>query len=85
MSVHLRAHTGMRASQHQPSQLLPGATGRPPAGTELRGCRPWSESATASPPGTCWGSDGVGTRITYFVFFHSDWSSLSKDSSTPFH
>jgi hypothetical protein len=45
----------------------------------------FSESETACPPGTCKGGDGVGTRITCYVNFHTDWSSLSKDSSASLH
>jgi hypothetical protein len=61
----LAVHTCMGASSHQPSQLMPGPTGRPPAGTELQGCRPglppsWCQRARR--PGTCKGGDGVGTR-----------------------
>jgi hypothetical protein len=54
ISVHFRAHTLMRASpQQQKSELRPGPTGRPPAGTELRGCRPGlppSEGLRGLPP-----------------------------------
>jgi hypothetical protein len=87
-SGYLRSHTRVHASPQQTSRLLPGPTGRSLVQTDLQSYRPGlplSRSLRELVLPALARGEGEGTGITLFVNFHSDGSSLSKDSSVSLH
>jgi hypothetical protein len=68
--------------------ILPAPTGRSPAETEPWGCRPGlslSRNVRDLVLPALASGKRMGTLITLFVIFQSDWPSLSKDSSVLLH
>jgi hypothetical protein len=84
ISVNLLGHTHIHSSPHWPSQFLRDPTGRSPAKTELQRCLPGLLSRNVGAGGGGLG-EGIGTRISVFIIFRNDFSTLFIGSSQSLH